>query len=306
MNRQDLENTAGTVFNIQKFCTDDGPGIRTTVFLKGCPLRCAWCHNPEGLSREPILEYSQVDCAACRRCQKVCPNGVHSFPDGEHRIDRTRCVLCGKCAAECGFGALSLCGRAMTAAQVLENALADRAFYEPDGGITVSGGEPLLQPDFVLALGTLAKEAGIHFCVETSGAVAFSVLEKVLPVVDLFLFDIKETDCESHMRHTQVSNALPLANIQKLSRRGKAVLMRCPIIPGVNDRPSHFSALAGLYASLDSAVGIQIMPYHRMGQGKTTRYGVESRQFRVPEEAEIAGWNRMLENAVAAEVGPRG
>ena len=148
-------NTTGLVFNIQKFCTDDGPGIRTTVFLKGCHLRCAWCHNPEGLTQAPLLEFKAMDCVLCGRCQAVCPNGVHSFSGDSHLIDRNKCTGCGLCVDACEFKALSLCGKTMTAREVLDIALADRDFYFPDGGITISGGEPLLQPDFVLALGTL-------------------------------------------------------------------------------------------------------------------------------------------------------
>lgn len=292
------ENTQGTVFNIQKFCTDDGPGIRTTVFLKGCHLRCAWCHNPEGLSRTPSLEYSAMNCVHCRRCEAVCPKGAHSFSKGEHHIDRSKCILCGECVKACGYGALSFCGRRMTAREVMDIALADKDFYFPKGGITVSGGEPLLQPEFVLALGTLSKQEGIHFCVETSAALPFSQLEPLLPVVDLFLLDIKETDCSRHLQYTGVKNDLPLENLRRLDSLGKTVTVRCPIIPGVNDRQEHFEALAKLYRSLNHAAGIQLMPYHRMGQGKNTRFGVSSREFRVPEQAEIAAWNKALQEAL--------
>ena len=299
MENRSLDATTATVFNIQKFCTDDGPGIRTTVFLKGCHLRCAWCHNPEGLSSLPVLEYSAVDCASCRRCESLCPNGVHSFADGIHQIDRSRCVSCGACVAGCGYGALSFCGKAMTAQQVLDIALADRLFYEPEGGITVSGGEPLLQPDFVLALGLLAKAQGIHVCVETSGAVPFSVIEKVLPAVDLFLFDIKETDPQNHLRYVGISRELPLSNLKALGDRKIPLVIRCPIVPGVNDRPDHFEALAKLYTSIPSAAGIQLMPYHRLGQGKTTRFGAQSESFTVPTAPQTAGWNQMLSEAIA-------
>ena len=299
MESQDFRNTVGTVFNIQKFCTDDGPGIRTTVFLKGCHLRCAWCHNPEGLTSKPLLEFSRPDCALCRRCEALCSNGVHSFDGGQHIIHRSRCTQCGACVSGCGYQALSFCGQPMTAEAVLKIALADKPFYFPQGGITVSGGEPLLQPDFVLALGTLAKAENIHVCVETSGALPFSVLEKVLPAVDLFLFDIKETDPENHLRYTGVAMDLPLENIRKLDALGIPVIMRCPIIPGVNDRDSHLEALAKLYISLSHAAGIQLMPYHRLGQGKTTRYGAHSQDFRVPEPTEIARWNEKLTDSIA-------
>ena len=298
MDLQHFSATA-TVFNIQKFCTDDGPGIRTTVFLKGCHLRCAWCHNPEGLSREPQLEFSQPDCVLCRRCEAVCPSGAHRFENGVHIIDRSRCNRCGACVAVCNYQALSFCGKTMTTEEVLNIALADKPFYFPEGGITISGGEPLLQSDFVLALGKLAKEQGIHVCAETSGAVPFSHFEKVLPVVDLFLFDIKETNADSHLRYTRVEMDLPQENIRKLDQLGIPVLMRCPIIPGVNDRINHFQALAALYTSLDHAVGIQLMPYHRLGQGKTTRFGAQSQDFRVPETEEVANWNKLLNHTIA-------
>ena len=268
MESAQLSCTTGLVFNIQKFCTDDGPGIRTTVFLKGCHLRCAWCHNPEGLSREPVLEYNALQCVLCGRCMATCPNGVHSFSGSTHHIDRRKCTGCGQCLQACDYKALSFCGQSMTAGQVLAIALADRDFYFPEGGITISGGEPLLQPDFVLALATLAKREGIHVSVETSGALPFSVFEKILPAVDLFLFDIKETDCRNHLRYTRISNDLPLDNIRKLNAMGKSFVIRCPIIPRVNDRKDHFEALAGLYTSLEYAQGIQIMHYLRLGQGK--------------------------------------
>ena len=187
----------------------------------------------------------------------------------------------------------------MTAGQVLDIALADKPFYFPEGGITISGGEPLLQPDFVLALGLLAKEQGIHVCVETSGAVPFSVIEKVLPAVDLFLFDIKETDPTNHLRYVGISGDLPLNNLNALGARKIPVVIRCPIIPGVNERPDHFEALAKLYTSLAHAREIQLMPYHRLGQGKTTRFGAQSQDFPVPDSETISRWNQMLNNFIA-------
>ncbi len=290
----ELNNQTGTVFNIQKFCTDDGPGIRTTVFLKGCHLRCAWCHNPEGLSMAPTLAYTEMNCVSCGLCAAVCENGAHSFENGIHEIDREKCVRCGKCVENCPYHALSFCGERMTADAVMQSVLADKAFYSPKGGMTVSGGEPLLQPDFVYALLSLAKQNGIHTCIETSGAVDFAVFERIMDLVDLFLFDIKETDEQNHIKYTGVSSKLPQENIRKLDAAGKAVLMRCPIIPGVNDRESHFEALNTLYRSLDCAVGIQLMPYHMLGQGKTTRFGAKTQAFKVPSAEQKAEWNRNI------------
>ncbi len=297
MDIHNLENVTGTIFNIQKFCTDDGPGIRTTVFLKGCHLNCQWCHNPEGLDSAPILDYADNLCKYCRRCEAVCKNGCHSFANNEHSIDRSGCNNCGQCQQACIYGALKSCGQIMTASEVIKTALADKAFYEKSGGgITISGGEPLLQPDFVLAICALAKENGIHTCIETSGAVDFEVIRQIKPYVDLFLYDIKETDNENHKRYVGISNLLPLENIQKLNELGADILIRCPIIPGVNDRNDHFSNLKKLYDSLNNAIGIQLMPYHALGQGKTDRFGIKNINiFTAPSDEDIAKWYNQLQ-----------
>ena len=284
----------GTVFAIQKFCTDDGPGIRTTVFLKGCHLHCRWCHNPEGLSRERLLLFDATRCVLCRRCGSLCPGGVHSFGDA-HALDRSRCTLCGECVRGCAYRALQFCGEEMTAAQVLERVLADRDFYGEEGGLTVSGGEPLLQPEFLLELGRLAKEEGLHVCLETSGAVPFRVLEQVAPVVDLFLYDVKDTDEERHLQNVGVPLSLPRENLRKLDAMGKKTLLRCPIIPGINDREEHFAALGQLRRSLENCAGIQLMPYHDLGRGKEGRFGTVTEAFRVPDEEEKALWQQTLE-----------
>lgn len=284
----------GTVFSIQKFCTDDGPGIRTTVFLKGCHLHCRWCHNPEGLSRRPLLLFDATRCVLCRRCEALCPNAVHSFGEA-HGIDRSRCTLCGACVKGCVYGALRFCGEEMTPAQVLEQVLVDRDFYGEEGGLTVSGGEPLLQPEFVRELGELAKGEGLHVCLETSGAVPWPVLEQVAPVVDLFLFDVKDTDPQRHMANVGVPLDLPRENLRRLDEMGKKTLLRCPIIPGINDREAHFAALGQLRRSLRNCVGIQLMPYHDLGRGKEGRFGTVTEAFRVPDEDEKETWQQMLE-----------
>lgn len=184
----------------------------------------------------------------------------------------------------------------MTAGEVLKIVMADRAFYAASGGgVTISGGEPLLQPDFTETLLRLAKQQGLHTCIETSGAVSFDIFERIRPYVDLFLFDVKETDTENHFRYTGVSNQLLLENLRKLDALGSAIQLRCPIIPGVNDLPRHFEQLKQLYASLVHAVGIQLMPYHALGQGKTSRFGVEdAHRFPVPTAEQINTWNQLI------------
>lgn len=184
------------VFDIQKFSIHDGPGIRTTVFLKGCPLRCVWCHNPESWRPEPELLFTAAKCSGCRRCAEVCPAGVHSFTaDGRHELDRAACVRCGKCVELCPAEALELCGRSFTVEEVMAEVRKDCIFYENSGGgMTLSGGEPMMQFDFLHALLRLAHKAGLHICLETCGFAAWKQYETILPFVDLFLFDIKTID----------------------------------------------------------------------------------------------------------------
>lgn len=242
----------------------------------------------------PTLAFTEINCVSCGICGKVCENSVHRFDKGTHIIDRDKCIRCGKCIDACPYNALEFCGKIMTAEEVMQNVLADKAFYVPQGGLTVSGGEPLLQPDFVCALLTLAKQNGLHTCIETSGAVDFSVFERIIPLVDLFLFDIKETDEQNHIKYVGVSGKLPQENIKKLNEAGKEIWMRCPIIPGVNDRDAHFEALNELYSSLPHAKKLQLMPYHQLGQGKSIRFGVKSEQFEVPSAEQKDEWNQNI------------
>ena len=253
----------GYVFNIQRFCVQDGPGIRTTVFLKGCPLRCAWCHNPESHHRKPEILFDPSKCIMCGACAAACER--HTFVDGKHLFNRDGCAGCGRCAENCYADALELCGKTMTAEEVIDTVARDKAFYRDGGGMTLSGGEPLMQPDFSAELARLAKEKGIHVAMETCGECAPETLKKVAQHVDLFLFDIKAMDAEIHKQYTGVSNERILKNLETLNGMGKAIILRCPIIPGVNLTEEHFAAVADLAEKLENVLEVQLEPYHPLG-----------------------------------------
>ena len=265
----------GTVLNIQRFCTEDGPGIRTTVFLKGCPLHCVWCHNPESQKSAPELLYDSAQCVNCLRCVKRCPNGCHTLQDGRHAFDRTACIACGACTSPL-CNALLLSGTEMTAEDVLKEVLKDRTFYEKSGGgMTLSGGEPLLQASFAQELLRAAKEAGIHTAVETCGFVPKEALLRTAPLIDLYLFDCKETDPARHKAYTGVDTETILQNLNVLSELGKRIILRCPIIPTLNDRTEHLHGIAELANACPAIEEIAVEPYHSFGASKYGRLGRE-------------------------------
>jgi pyruvate formate lyase activating enzyme len=258
---------SGVVFDIQRFSVDDGPGVRTTVFFKGCPLRCKWCHNPESQSKERCVAYYEQKCLHCGACAQLCD--CHSVKDGEHTLDRTRCLRCGKCVEACFNGALELLGEEMTAEQVLAEVCKDEVFYRNSGGgVTFSGGEPLMQPDFLMELLQLSKQRGLHTCIETCGFAPPSVLRRVAPLVDLFLFDLKETDAQRHLELTGAPLAPILSNLQLLQELGASVILRCPMIPTVNDRQEHLDAIAALASGMENVLSVEVMAYHTLGISK--------------------------------------
>lgn len=264
----------GCVFNIQKFSIHDGPGIRTTVFLKGCPLRCLWCHNPEGLEPSPEIEFEPSKCIGCGACVSACPAGCQTMGEAGRGFDRSRCVRCGTCADVCLTGSLKRVGRRMTVGEVMAKVLDDRLFYVTSGGgMTLSGGEPFFQPDFALALLEAAKIEGLHTALETSGFCSRGAMMKAVPLTDLFLFDYKATGEELHKRLTGVLQAPILENLRALSDAGAKIVLRCPIIPGANDTEEHFTAVAALMEDLPGIEAADLEAYHPLGTGKAPKIG---------------------------------
>ena len=258
----------GTILNIQRFCTDDGPGIRTTVFLKGCPLHCIWCHNPESQAKRHEIMYNSKKCVSCGRCVVACHKNCHSL-EAMHKFERKMCIGCGACVEVCPTGALELYGKSITVDEVYSEVARDKVFYETSGGgVTISGGDPLFQPYFTAELLKMCKENGIHTTIETSGFADERVLLTVLKYCDLVLFDIKETDEERHKQYTGVCLTPILENLRLVNEKKIPFIIRAPIIPTLNDREAHFKSLKTIRESMKFCQGIQIMPYHKTGSYK--------------------------------------
>ncbi len=295
----------GTIFNIQKFCINDGPGIRTTVFVKGCPLNCLWCHNPESKAVHRELFYNAEKCIGCRRCAAVCEAGCHTADQNGHRFDRTGCMLCGRCAEGCYAGALETVGREITVQEALDEVLKDAAFYKNSGGgMTVSGGEPMAQFDFTLQLLQAAKAEGLHTCMETCGFAPAAHYEQAAPFVDIFLFDYKLTDPAAHQKYTGVPNDVILQNLRLLDGLGAATVLRCPIIPGINDEPAHLLAIAQTANSLAHVLEVNVEPYHPLGSSKSRMLGREYalKDLGFAENSTVEGWIAAIQAHTAVPV----
>jgi pyruvate formate lyase activating enzyme len=262
--------TTGIIFDIQRFSLHDGPGIRTTVFFKGCPLKCLWCHNPESINPEIELAFYPYKCINCGSCILVCPTGALQNDDLKgKKYDREICQFCWKCAEACPGEALKVQGKRYTVEEVLTEVLRDLPFYKQSGGgVTLSGGEPTFQFDFCLALLKACKENNISTALDTSGFIPWERLERLLPFVDIFLYDIKHMDSEEHKRLTGVPNEVILENLLKLDKTGKPIEIRIPIIPGYNDSEKNIEAVSNFIKGLKSIKGVRLLPYHKLGLSK--------------------------------------
>jgi pyruvate formate lyase activating enzyme len=264
----------GLVFNIQRYSVNDGPGIRTTVFLKGCPLCCAWCHNPEGIARRPELAVLQSRCAACGECRKACPFAEALGGEGVLPTRNERCDLCGQCVEACPTGARQMVGREMSEADVMAEVRKDRIFFEESGGgVTFSGGEPLAQAAFVIALLGRCREAGIRTAVDTCGFGCTEHLLAIAGLADLLLYDLKLMDDARHREQCGATNRPILANLLALAGAPAPVWIRVPIVPGINDDEENLSSMARWVSTLPFVRQVNLLPYHKTGFSKHERMG---------------------------------
>lgn len=259
----------GIITDIQRFSLKDGPGIRTTIFLKGCNMACKWCHNPETLSKKPQLLVYPAHCVGCGACVEVCAFGARRIVDRKLTYDRGKCTACGKCAENCFAGALVMSGREMSTEEVLEEAMQDSAYYKNSGGgITLSGGEITTQPEFAKDLLQAFKKEGVHTALETNMYAPWEVYEDLMPDVDLIMFDIKMFDNTLHKKWTGVENKRILENAKRVAESGKPYLVRTPVIPGVNDNEKEIGAIAEFIGSMGGAMYYELLRFNPLGESK--------------------------------------
>lgn len=292
--------TMGLIFNVQRFSTEDGPGIRTTAFLKGCPLHCAWCHNPEGQRSTPELVWHDVRCIGARECLRACPEDALTLTSEGMRINREKCNACGACVQACPTGALDMIGRQWSAEQLMEELLKDEVFYETSsGGITFSGGEPLMQVDFLCEVLPQSRQARLHVALDTCGFVSWESFERVLPYVNLVLYDLKIMDANRHRAATGVGNDLILENARRLAAHRVPMWIRTPIIPGFTNDQENISAIARfILEELPTVQRWHLLAYTNLGRPKYERldrkYLLEQVPLLTRDEMESA-WRTAVE-----------
>ncbi len=281
----------GVVFNVQRCSIHDGPGVRTTVFLKGCPLSCGWCHNPESRAFATELAVRGDLCMACGACVDACPGGEEGARPGTAITGGAPCARCGACVAVCPSGARDLLGTELEAAELVVQVERDRPFFAASGGgVTFSGGEPLAQARFLLACLQACRARGLHTAVDTCGHADPAAMRAAADGADLLLFDLKLADPEAHRRHTGVDNALILANLAAASAAAAELWLRIPLVPGVNDDVEALDALGVLAASLPQRHRVFLLPYHDLAAGKSRRLAEagSGARFRTPDDAEVS------------------
>ena len=288
---------SGLVFDIQRYSIHDGPGIRTTVFLKGCPLRCYWCQNPESQSAKPEIFFDRSRCSGCGECLRVCPEGAGSLSNGRVRLDREICRGCGKCIDVCPQETRKLVGRSMTVDEVMGPILKDVKFYENSGGgVTLSGGEPTAQLHFSLALLRRCKELGLHTALETCGYVSRTNLEKLLEYTDFFLYDIKHLHGGKYLEGTGENNVRILENARRIAQV-RPMIVRVPLIPDFNDSPEEIRAIARFVKKELGSIKVELLPYNRLGEGKYERLDRRC----ISKESREEDYLRVLEDIVHQE-----
>ena len=280
-----MKNLKGVIFDTQRFSIHDGPGIRTTVFLKGCSLQCFWCHNPEGLSKKKQIQFTESLCIYCGACVLNCPEGAQEINNRARLYSRDRCIECGECVQHCYSDALIEVGKTVGVEDVMLEIVADKIFYDNSGGgVTLSGGEPALQPEFASAILQACVESGIHTAIETSGNVPWNFLEKLVDLSNLVMMDLKHMDDEMHRKVTGVSNCRILENAVFLVNKNKPIIFRTPIVPNVNDNQKDIKAIADFIRNLidpkvkypdnDVEITWELLPFHKLASDKYKGLGL--------------------------------
>jgi pyruvate formate lyase activating enzyme len=263
------------IFDIERYATKDGPGIRTVVFFKGCNLRCSWCQNPESQHRGRQVMYYAGQCSACGRCIEVCPaNAIQIIEPHGYITDHNRCTACGKCVDACFYGARKMIGDDYTIDKLMQKLLRDRSFYEESGGgITLSGGEPLFQPGAVFEIARRCREEGLHTAIETAGSVEWELLERIANLFDLIFYDFKHIDSDEHEKHTGTANRRIMLNLERLSRKHSNIIVRIPVIPGVNHSTDVINRMMDYLHNRTAVREVELLPFHRLGAGKYSGLG---------------------------------